>query len=90
MTLFHPDNPTRSAEHARLYALYEVAYTANDFGAAALFVIGSVLFFSEATVTLGTWLFLIGSVMFGLRPAIKLFRELHYLRIGDYEDITKG
>lgn len=47
MRLFNPDNRTRSAEHKRVYALYELAYTLNDFGAALLFVIGSIMFFSE-------------------------------------------
>lgn len=37
MRLFNPDNRTRSAEHKRVYALYELAYTLNDFGAALLF-----------------------------------------------------
>lgn len=89
MRLFDPDSPRRSPEHKRIYALYELAYTINDVGAAALFVIGSVLFFSAETTAAGTWLFLIGSLMFGLRPVIKLMRELKYLRMGDYDDIAK-
>lgn len=88
MRLFHPDNRNRSDEHKRIYALYELAYTINDFGAAVLFVVGSVLFFSEDTTRMATWLFLIGSIMFGLRPAIKLARELKYLKMGDYEKLT--
>ncbi len=90
MKLFNPDTRTRSAEHRRIYAVHEVAYTINDLGAALLFIIGSVLFFNEATTYTGTWLFLIGSIMFGLRPLIKLMREFRYLRMGDYEDIAKG
>lgn len=89
MTLFNPDNHTRSAAHKRVYALYELAYTINDVLAAALFVIGSILFFSESTTYAGTWLFLIGSLMFGLRPVIRLLRELKYMRMGDYDDVTK-
>jgi len=89
MKLFNPDNGTRSAEHKRIYALFEVAYTINDFGAALLFIIGSVLFFGDSTTEAGTWLFLVGSLMFGLRPAIKLAREVKYLSMGDYEDIVK-
>lgn len=90
MKLFNPDNRTRSAEHKRIYAIYELAYTINDVCAAALFVVGSILFFSENTTYAGTWLFLIGSVMFGLRPMIKLMRELKYMRMDDYDDVTKG
>ena len=51
--------------------------------------IGSILFFNEATTYLGTWLFLIGSVLFGMRPTIKLIREIAYLRVGNYQDITE-
>lgn len=90
MPLFDPENRTRSAAHKRLYAMYEIAYTINDVGAAALFVVGSILFFSESTTYAGTWLFLIGSIMFGLRPLIKLMREVRLMRLRDYDDITKG
>jgi hypothetical protein len=90
MKLFNPDNHTKSEDHKRLYALCEVAYTFVDFSAAALFVIGSVLFFKESTTYFGTWLFVVGSVLFGLRPTIKLYREFGYLRLGDYDDINKG
>ncbi len=87
--LFNPENHTKSERHIKIYAYCELAYTVVDFSAAALFVVGSILFFSEATVIAGTWLFLIGSVFFGLRPSIKLFRELAYLRIGDFGDVAK-
>ncbi len=89
MTLFNPDNHTRSPQHKRIYAWCELAYTVVDFSAAALFVVGSILFFSEATTYVGTWLFLVGSVLFGLRPTIKLCREVAYIRVGDYDDVTE-
>lgn len=88
MKLFDPQNHTRSAAHRKVYAYCELAYTIVDFSAAALFVIGSILFFSAATTYVGTWLFLVGSILFGLRPSIKLYREIAYLRIGDYDDLT--
>lgn len=90
MKVFNPANHTRSAEHKRIYAYCELAYTIVDFSAAALFVVGSILFFSEQTTYFGTWLFLIGSVLFGLRPTIKLYREAAYLRVDDYDDVIKG
>lgn len=90
MKLFNPDNHTKSEQHKRIYALCEMAYTAVDFSAAALFVIGSILFFNERTTYVATWLFVIGSILFGLRPTIKLYREVGYLRLGDYDGITKG
>ncbi len=86
--LFNPDNHTRSERHKKIYAYCELAYTVVDFSAAALFVIGSILFFNDATVFVGTWLFLIGSIFFGLRPTIKLFREVAYIRADDYADVA--
>jgi len=86
MTIFDPANQQLSDRHRKIYAYTEVAYTAVDFAAALLFVIGSILFFNESTVELGTWLFLVGSILFGLRPTIKLVREIAYLRMGDLED----
>lgn len=88
MTLFHPSNRHRNPRTARLYALYELAYTAVDFTAALLFVAGSVLFFNESTATLATWLFLIGSICFALRPTIHLAREIHYWSIGRVDKLT--
>lgn len=82
MNLFDPRHKHVSPEHARLYALYELLFTAVDFSAAALFVIGSILFFDESTVELGTWLFLIGSIFFALKPTIRLAREWHMFRLG--------
>ncbi len=90
MKLFNPDNHTKSEDHKRLYAMCEMAYTVVDFSAAALFVIGSFLFLNESTTYFGTWLFVVGSAAFGLRPTIKLYREIGYLRLGDYDDIAKG
>jgi hypothetical protein len=90
MKLFSPENHLRSAKHKQIYAFAELAYTVVDFSAAALFVVGSILFFSEDTTYLGTWLFLIGSVLFGLRPTIKLAREIAYLRIGDCVELAQN
>ncbi|PID98034.1 MAG: N-acetyl-gamma-glutamyl-phosphate reductase [Actinobacteria bacterium] len=87
MKLFNPENHTRSDAHRKAYAYFELAYTTVDFLAAALFVIGSILFFNEKTVYTGTWLFLVGSILFGLRPTIKLLREITYLRLGKYSAI---
>lgn len=88
MNFFDPDNHTRSAKHRKIYAYCELAYTLVDVSAAALFVVGSILFFGAATTYAGTWLFLVGSVLFGLRPTIKLYREFAYLRIGHYEEVA--
>ncbi|WP_373636529.1 YrhK family protein [Yoonia sp. BS5-3] len=89
MRIFNPDNHAKSDQHKRLYAICEVAYSAIDFSAALLFIVGSVLFFDESTTYIATWLFLVGSVLFGMRPAVKLYREIGYLRLGDYDDIAR-
>ncbi len=88
MSLFDPENSTRSLRHKKIYALYEIAYTIVDVSAALLFVVGSILFFYPTSTDVGIWFFLIGSIFFGLRPTIKLVREFAYLRIGDYTDVA--
>lgn len=89
MQIFNPDNARQSEASKKVYAWYELAYTAVDFAAALLFAIGSILFFKTETTHLGTWLFLIGSILFGLRPGVKLFREIALIRLGEYKDVGK-
>ncbi|GAA1877941.1 YrhK family protein [Williamsia serinedens] len=60
---------------------WEAASIANDFLIAVWFVIGSVLFFWESTTFAATWFFLIGSIQFLIRPAIRLSRRFHLQRI---------
>jgi YrhK-like protein len=60
---------------------YEVASIVNDLLIAVWFTIGSILFFDEATVRAGTWLFLTGSVQLAVRPAIRLARRVHVQRV---------
>jgi len=88
MQIFQPDNATLTPEHRRVYAAYEVCYTAVDFAAAFLFVAGSVLFFWQSTTFTATWMFLVGSICFALKPTLRLAREMHYLRLGDYSDLA--
>lgn len=88
MQIFHPDNRNASEEHARLWAAYEIAYTAVDFSAAAMFVVGSVFFFWSSTTFAGTWLFLIGSVFFGLKPSIRLLREIRMVSLGKDQKVA--
>ena len=60
---------------------YEVVSIVNDILIALWFTVGSVLFFSESTTTLGTWLFLVGSIELIVRPAIRLSRRVHLGRM---------
>lgn len=62
---------------------YETLSIANDVLIALWFVAGSVLFFWESTSRAGTWMFLIGSIQFLARPAIRLARRVHVGRLGD-------
>ncbi|WP_119696775.1 YrhK family protein [Microbacterium halotolerans] len=61
---------------------YEVLSIVNDILIAVWFIIGSILFFSSETSTVGTWLFLVGSVQLLCRPAIRLVRHVHVRRVG--------
>ena len=88
MRLFEPGAKHRSEGTRRLFAAYEILYTCVDFGAALAFVIGSVMFCSEAWLTGGTWLFLIGSILFAVKPTIRLVREVHLYREGRAEDVA--
>jgi hypothetical protein len=81
-------NPNASAPlvlrigHEELFIrkCYEVLSIINDILIAVWFIVGSALFFSEETTTLGTWLFLLGSIELGIRPIIRLSRHLHLRR----------
>lgn len=88
MALFQPDAHTRSDSHRRVYAAYEVAHTIIDFLAAMLFLVGSVMFFYPRIENPAIWCFVVGSVCFALSPTLRLVRELHYLAIGDVDDLV--
>ncbi len=86
MKLFQHDAPSQSYDHREVYSLYELAYTTVDLMAALLFVVGSVMFFYQSWVNAGTWCFLVGSVLFGVKPTLRFVRELHYLRLGKRQE----
>lgn len=60
---------------------YEVLSILNDILVALWFIVGSVLFFSDATTIAGTWCFLVGSVELLVRPMIRLSRRVHLQRV---------
>ncbi len=88
MRLFQPGNRDMSARHADIWAAYELAYTIVDFAAAGMFVVGSALFFFPADAVPATWLFLVGSLFFGLKPTIRLVRELRLLSLGAVDKVA--
>lgn len=87
--LFREDHRAGNHDRQRIFALFEIAYTAVDFAAAALFIVGSIMFFYEDLMRAGTWMFLIGSVFFAVKPALRLWRELKLLGMGDTEDLAE-
>lgn len=88
-TFFSPLAGLRSPAHARVHAAYEVALTIASVAAALLFIVGSIMFFSEAWLIPGTWCFLIGSVLFAIAPSLKLVREVHFWRMGEVERLAR-
>ncbi|GAA1477394.1 hypothetical protein GCM10009623_18400 [Nocardioides aestuarii] len=61
---------------------YEALSIANDVLIALWFLVGSILFFWEQTMTAATWCFVLGSLEFLLRPGIRLTRMVHLRRRG--------
>ena len=68
-------------KHGEVYGQYQKVYDGVDALAAIAFIVGSALFFSEETQTTATWLFLIGSIFFAVRPCIHLARDFHMTRL---------
>lgn len=89
MKLFDEGLRTASARHARAVRHSELVRTVVEFLAALAFIIGSVLFFYAPLQLAGTWLFLIGSILFAVRPSIKLVLELHLQQLPVSEDICR-
>lgn len=71
----------RTDRHGEVYGGYQKLYDAVDALAAIAFIVGSALFFSEATQTTATWLFLIGSIFFAVRPLVHVARDFHLARL---------
>ena len=80
-TSTHDLTLTIGREQLRIRGVYESLSIANDFLAGILFLVGSILFFRESPMVAATWLFVLGSVLFVLRPSIRLVRRVHLGRI---------
>ena len=72
---------TLSPRHIELFRRYQKARIFVDFGAAACFVAGSVLFFYPRDALMAARLFLIGSVLFAVKPTLDLVRAFHLSKI---------
>lgn len=67
---------------------YEIASILNDLLIAVWFLVGSILFFREATTYAGTWLFVLGSAQLAIRPTIRLGRRIHLQRRAQAQNRT--
>lgn len=65
----------------KVYQGYSRLYDSIDALSAIAFIIGSALFFSESTQREATWLFLVGSVFFAVRPLVHVVRDFHLARV---------
>jgi YrhK-like protein len=55
---------------------FELLSIVNDIGIFLFFTVGSVAFYWHELFNVGVTLFVIGSVMLGFRPTIRLFRRI--------------
>lgn len=60
-----------------IHRRYEVVSIINDVLIGIWFLTGSLCFFYSSLMTIGTWLFVIGSAQMLIRPVIRLSRHLH-------------
>lgn len=81
MKILDPILNDLSPRHIEIFWRYQVVRTGVDFSAAVCFVVGSALFFFATLSTPADWLFLVGSVLFALKPTIDMVRSLHLSRI---------
>lgn len=79
--LLDPTLNDLSPHHLEVFWRYQVVRTSVDFGAAACFVVGSLFFFSTSTTLAADWLFLVGSILFAVKPTIDLVRSAHLRRL---------
>lgn len=86
MRLLDPALQDLTPHHLLLYWRYQVIRTIVDFCAAMGFVIGSACFFFTATETVALWMFLVGSLLFGVKPTIDVIRSAHLRRLPGQAD----
>lgn len=78
----HQDEVVRIGDHELVIRQrYEVVSILNDVLIGVWFLIGSFFFFSSSLMTIGTCLFVLGSVEMLIRPGIRLARHLHLKRL---------
>ena len=78
----------QQAQYSRTHAIYQWIHLLVDFAAAAMFVVGSILFLQPGLERAGSWLFLVGSIFFAMKPTVRLLRVLHLRRLASEAEIT--
>ena len=86
MRLLDPVLNDLTPRHLEVFWRYQVVRTGVDFGAACCFVIGSAFFFFSSLSRPADWLFLLGSVLFAIKPTIDMVRSAHLARLPDDGD----
>ena len=81
MRILDPVLNDLTPRHLEIFWRYQVVRTGVDFGAACCFVIGSAFFFYASMSVPADFLFLIGSVLFAIKPTIDMVRSLHLKRL---------
>lgn len=66
-----------------IHRRYEAAGIATDLMIALFFVTGSILYLLDDTATAARWVYLLGSLGFFGRPAIRLARRVQLERLDD-------
>ena len=84
--LFSFKNRQATERHEVINKYYELTITVVEFLAALLFLIGSIFFFYDKLMHAGTWMFVLGSVFFIIRPSVRLIREFHLASLPVDED----
>lgn len=84
--LLDPHLADLTPAHVALFWRYQIVRTLVDFGAVVCFVIGSVLFFFAGTTTAADWLFLVGSILFALKPTIDVVRSAQLRKLPGQQD----
>ncbi|WP_419766946.1 YrhK family protein [Arcobacter sp.] len=73
------------SRHFVIQRRYEALGVINDLLIAIWFLIGSIFFLNDSLMQSGTWLFIVGSAQFLIKPLIKLLSLIHVSRIYNEE-----
>lgn len=74
--------------HVIIQQRYEAIGALNDLLIAMWFLIGSFFFLNNSLMESGTWLFIVGSTQFLIKPLVKLASLIHLGRI--HRRMTEG